>query len=334
MTITTEIAEARRRTIETLRDGERFVLVTHEHPDGDALGSLVAMRGVLAALGKDAVMFMSDQDLPLPDEYRFLDFTELVSMVPADLDERIVVFLDCGNIDRNPVDVVKRDGSHILNIDHHHDNTCFGDVDLVVAEASCTAEIVWDLMNELGVTPTQAVAEALYVGLVTDTGQFMYENTGPRAHVMAAALIEAGVDVHGVYRHLYEGTAPAKLELLGRALRGIERYDDGRLTITRIGREDFELAGADDSHSEGVVDHLRALRGTRVAALVRERAGEPSSEPQHKVSLRASDGSVDVSIIARAAGGGGHRQAAGFTTTLDADALVAFLRREIDAQLR
>ncbi|HZO37545.1 MAG TPA: DHH family phosphoesterase [Solirubrobacteraceae bacterium] len=334
MTIAANAAAARQLTLDELRNGERFVLVTHEHPDGDALGSLVAMHGVLVALGKDAVMFMSDADLPVPDEYRFLDFGDIVSTVPADLDERVVVFLDCGNIDRNPVDVVKRDGSHIVNIDHHHDNTRFGDVDLVVPEASCTAEIVWDLMNELEIPPTLQIAEALYVGLVTDTGQFMYENTGPRAHAMAASLIEAGVDVHGIYRRLYEGTPPAKVALLGRALSGMRRYDDGRLTMTRITRDDFELAGADDSHSEGVVDHLRAVRGTKVAALVRERAAEPSEEPQAKVSLRASDGDVDVSIIARAGGGGGHRQAAGFTTTLGADELVAFLRREIGAQLR
>ena len=104
------------------------------------------------------------------------------------------MFLDCGNIDRNPASVL-RDGAHLLNIDHHHDNTRFGTLNHVVPDASCTAEIVWDLMHGLGVRPTPAVAEALYVGLITDTGRFMYENTGPRAHQMAAELIEAGVDV-------------------------------------------------------------------------------------------------------------------------------------------
>ena len=110
---------------------------------------------------------------------------------------------------------------HILNLDHHHDNTRFGTVNHVVEEASCTAEIVWDLMRGLGVEPTQEIADALYVGLVTDTGKFMYENTGTRAHVMAAELIEAGVDVHGIYRRLYEGMPYSKLELLGRALANV-----------------------------------------------------------------------------------------------------------------
>ena len=138
------------------------------------------------------------------------------SVPPDDLEQRTIIFLDCGNIDRNPAEVVKGDDVHILNIDHHHDNTRFGTVNHVVPEASCTAEIVWDLMRALGVQPTQTIAEALYVGLVTDTGKFMYENTGRRAHVMAAELIEAGVDVHAIYRRLYEGMPYAKLELLAR----------------------------------------------------------------------------------------------------------------------
>ena len=163
------------------------------------------MHGVLRALGKDSLMFISADDLPLPLEYRFFALDGMVSALPGDVEERTVVFLDCGNIDRTPLADVRGQGALILNLDHHHDNTLFGDVDHVVAAASCTAEIVWDLMHALGVHPTLEIAEALYVGLVTDTGKFMYENTGPRAHVMAADLIEAGVDTHAIYRRLYEG---------------------------------------------------------------------------------------------------------------------------------
>src|SRR3954465_486303 len=284
--------EARERALEEIRTGERFLLVTHEHPDGDALGSLVAMHGVLTALGKDSVMFMAAEELPLPYEYRFFELDAMVSAPPDDLDERIVIFLDCGNIDRNPVEVVKRDGSRILNLDHHHDNTRFGDVNMVVPDASCTAEIIWDLMHALGVHPTREIGEALYVALVTDTGKFMYENTGPRAHLMAADLIAAGVDVHGIYRRLYEGMPYAKLELLGRALAHVHRYDEGRLTIAILGRDDFRMSGADDSHSEGVLDHLRSVEGTKVAALARELvdAGSPAQPARKKVSLRSTDG--------------------------------------------
>jgi phosphoesterase RecJ-like protein len=335
---TTKALDTRARVLEELREGDRFVLVTHENPDGDALGSLVAMHRVLTALGKDSVMLMSADEFPLPYEYRFFDLDGLQSLVPPDIDERTVIFLDCGNIDRNPAEVVKREGMHTLNIDHHHDNTRFGTVNHVVEEASCTAEIVWDLMRALGVEPALEIADALYVGLVTDTGKFMYENTGTRAHVMAAELIEAGVDVHGIYRRLYEGMPYSKLELLARGLANVQRFDDGRLTFTRLSRDDFRLAGAEESYSEGVIDHLRSVEGTKVAALARELLGDedpasPDLPTRKKVSLRATDGEVDVSIIAREAGGGGHRQAAGFSTTLSDAELVAFLRKQVAAQL-
>jgi phosphoesterase RecJ-like protein len=329
---TTAVVSAREAVIEEIRGAQRFILVTHENPDGDALGSLVGMHEALGHLGKDSVMFMAADELPLPYEYRFFEFDGLMSVAPDDLEQRTIVFLDCGNIDRNPADLLRRDGARIVNIDHHHDNTCFGTVNLVVPDASCTAEIVWELMRDLGVAPTQSIAEALYVGLVTDTGMFMYENTGTRAHVMAGELIAAGVDVHEIYRRLYEGIPYGKLELLARGLSNVERFDGGALTLTHLTAADYREAGAEENYSEGVVDHLRAVEGTTVAGLVRDLLGE-GQEGKRKVSLRATDERVDVSAIARAHGGGGHRQAAGFSTDLDWDELVKSLRTEIAAQL-
>jgi bifunctional oligoribonuclease and PAP phosphatase NrnA len=325
-------ADTRAQVLQEIRDAGRFILVTHENPDGDALGSLVAMNEVLARLGKDSLMFMSADEFPLPYEYRFFLLDGLISVPPDDVEQRTVVCLDCGNIDRNPADVLKRDGAHILNIDHHHDNTRFGTINHVVPEASCTAEIVWDLMRELGVEPSETIAEALYVGLVTDTGRFMYENTGRRAHLMAAELIAAGVDVHEMYRRLYEGIPHGKLELLARALSKVDRYDEGRLTITHLTAEDYAEAAAEENYSEGVVDHLRSVEGTAVAALVRDLLG-PDRSGRRKVSLRATDERVDVSAIARTQGGGGHRQAAGFSTVMPWAELVSFLRTEVSAQL-
>ncbi len=243
-----------------------------------------------------------------------------------------MVFLDCGNLERNPAaEAFARPGARILNIDHHHDNTRFGTVNLVVADASCTAEIVYDLMAGLGVTPTRTIAEALYVGLITDTGRFMYENTSARSHMMAAELISAGVDVHEIYRRVYEGVPFGKLALLARGLTKVERFDSGRLTVTGLDATDFAESGAEESYSEGVIDYLRAVEGTAVAALVRARIGD--ADGARKVSLRASDERVDVSRIARAQGGGGHRQAAGFTTGMGWDDLVAFLREQVAEQL-
>jgi phosphoesterase RecJ-like protein len=323
---------ARDGILAALRSDERFLLATHENPDGDALGSLVGMHRLLRALGKDSLMFMAPHEFPLPYEYRFIELDGLVTEPPADLEQRTIVFLDCGNSDRNPADALKRPGARILNVDHHHDNTRFGTVNLVVPDASCTAEIIWDLMGALGLNPSLEMAEALYVGLVTDTGKFMYENTGPRAHVMAAALIEAGIDVHAIYRRLFEGVPQAKLDLLARGLANVQRFEDGLLTLTRLSREDYEAVGAEEAYSEGLIDNLRALEGTAVAGLVRDRLTLGPGGAR-KVSLRAADDRVDVSAIARAQGGGGHRRAAGFSTEMEWEELVEFLRGAVATAL-
>jgi phosphoesterase RecJ-like protein len=159
----------------------------------------------------------------------------------------------------------------------------------------------------------------------------MYENTGSRAHLMAAELIEAGVNVRQIYRRVYEEVPYGKLALLARGLAKVERYDGGLLTLTELSSGDFQESGAEESYSEGVVDYLRALQGTAVAGLVRDRLGD--TDGLRKVSLRSNDDRVDVSAIARVQGGGGHRAAAGFSTAMDWEQLVEFLRREINEQL-
>lgn len=323
--------EARAQALDVLRGGERFVLLTHEHPDGDALGSLVAMHGILTALGKDSAMYVCADEFPLPYEYRWFDLEGVQSTVPDDVAERTVVYLDCGTIERNPVEAFRRPGTPMLNIDHHHDNTRFGSVNLVVEDASCTAEIVWELGRALEVPLTSRVAEALYVGLITDTGRFMYENTSAKAHLMAADLLASGIDHPEIYRRVYEGWPEPKLRLFARALSRAVRHAGGALTMTLLSAEDFRQTGAEPSYVEGVVDRLRAVEGTKVAALARELSNGESGT--WKVSLRSSDGEVDVSVIARAAGGGGHKAAAGFRTEMAPDELVAFLRDQVTAQL-
>jgi bifunctional oligoribonuclease and PAP phosphatase NrnA len=331
MTVATE--QEQEQVLAELRSADKFLLTTHENPDGDALGSLLAMHWILEQLGKDSVMFMSSEEFPLPWEYRAWTWEGLVGAPPADVAERTIVFLDCGNIDRMPVHFLQEDGLHILNIDHHHDNTRFGTVNLVCSVASCTAEIVWRLAKELGAEITPRIADALYTGLVTDTGRFMYENTTPTAHRMAAELIEAGVEPHQVYRRLYEDLPFRRLQLLQRALSSVERHDDGAITIAHLVREDYEQTGALETDSEGVVDHMRAVEGTAVAVVVRELLGD-DRQGLRKVSLRATDGRVDVSRIAREFGGGGHPQAAGFSTALPYPELVERLREQVRQQLR
>jgi bifunctional oligoribonuclease and PAP phosphatase NrnA len=315
--------------VEELQQAGKMLVTTHENPDGDALGSLLAFDEMMRALGKDSVMFMSASNFPLPHEYQHLPLDRVQNEPPPDMDERIAVFLDCGNIDRMPVDFLHREGQHIVNIDHHHDNTHFGTANLVVGDASCTAEILWELAHALGVEITPSMAEALYIALITDTGRFMYENTGARAHVMAAELIEAGVDVAAVYRKLYQDLPFPRLQLLARALASVRRYDDGRVTVVHLTRGDFGETGAIESDSEGVVDHLRSVEQTKVAVLVRELLDREG----RKVSLRSTDGQVDVSVIARSIGGGGHRQAAGATTEMPLGQLIDHIRAGVADQL-
>jgi len=320
------------QVVEELRQADKLLLTTHENPDGDALGSLLAMHWTLEQLGKDSLMFMSPDEFPLPWEYREWTFEGLVGHPPADVDGRTVVFLDCGNIDRMPVDFLQEQGIHIVNIDHHHDNTRFGTVNLVEPDASCTAEIVWRLAHELGAEVTPPIADALYVGLVTDTGRFMYENTTAEAHRMAADLIERGVEPHVVYRRLFEDLPFRRLQLLQRALASLARLDSGTLTLAHLRKGDFEETGALETDAEGIVDHLRAVEGTSVAVLVRELLADDRAG-KRKVSLRATDGRVDVSRVARELGGGGHPQAAGFTTSLPYPQLVEALREQVGRQL-
>jgi bifunctional oligoribonuclease and PAP phosphatase NrnA len=318
------------RVAAELRSRDRFLLTAHEGPDGDALGSMLGMHHLLGQLGKDSVMFMAAKEFPLPIEYRFLPLEEVFHEPPADIADRTVVFLDCGNIDRMPLDFLTAAANEVINIDHHHDNTRFGDFNLVDTEASCTAEIVYELAILLGVRITKEIASALYVGLVTDTGKFMYENTDARTHRIAADLIEAGVAVDDTYRRLYEHVPVEKLRLVSRALSGIQSHCNGLLVLTYITAADYEATGAGEEMTEGIIDHLRSVEGFKVAAVVRDQA---SGRAARKVSLRSSEGDVDVSAIARVHGGGGHKRAAGFSTDLGLEGLVSFLCGEVSAQL-
>jgi phosphoesterase RecJ-like protein len=332
MSETTDIgATAIERIANEIRGRERFLLTAHEGPDGDALGSLLGMHHLLTQLGKDSVMFLAAKEFPLPIEYRFLPLEEVFHEAPADMADRAVVFLDCGNIDRMPVDFLTAAGVFTINIDHHHDNTLFGDANLVEVDASCTAEIVYELAVLLDAEITPEIASALYVGLVTDTGKFMYENTNARTHRIAADLIEAGVDVDETYRRLYEHVPLEKLRLLSHALDGIQHHCGGRLVLAYVTAADYEASGAGEEMTEGIIDHLRSVEGARVAALIRDLGDR--GRAARKVSLRSSDGEVDVSAIARVNGGGGHKRAAGFSTDLELEELVSFLCGEVSAQL-
>jgi phosphoesterase RecJ-like protein len=309
-----------------LREHDRFLLVTHENPDGDALGSILGMKLGLDALGKDSVMYLGG-DTDSPVEYAFLPLADLRRALPEDAGTRVLFALDCANAQRMG-DAASLLGKVqlSLNVDHHHDNTEFAKINLVIAGASSTGEIVRDILGELGVALTPAIAEALYVALVTDTGRFQYTNTSPKALRLAAELVEAGVDVHRVFQGIYESVEFAKLKLLARALERAEIHDGGRLVISYLRRTDFAELGVGEEYAEGIIDYLRAVDGTDMAAVIREPPEPPDAK--RRVSLRASHDELDVSSIARKRGGGGHRQAAGFSSAESVEQIGAFIREE------
>jgi phosphoesterase RecJ-like protein len=312
--------------VEAIRAHERFLVTTHENPDGDALGSLLATKLALEQLGKDVRMYLAGTS-PLPGEYSFMPLEELLRELPTDIGQRVLVAVDCANESRlGPDPEVLQDAPVVLDIDHHHDNTRFGTINLIVPDASSTGEVLRDIMRELGVELTPQIAEALYIAVVTDTGRFQYRNTTPKALRLAADLVEAGADVHRIFQGVYESVQFAKLKLLARALERAQVYEGGGLVVSYLLRDDFHQVGAAEPYSEGIIDFLRAVEGADMAALIRE---PPRSEgPRRRVSLRASTDQLDVSAIARKMGGGGHRQAAGFSSDASIDEITAFLHRE------
>jgi phosphoesterase RecJ-like protein len=324
------IERDREAVLAALRSHERFLAVTHENPDGDALGSLLGITLGLRALGKDVVMHLAGTT-PLPAEFGFMPLDEVRREPPDDLEQRVMLAVDCANARRlGPDTPLLKGASLVVNVDHHHDNSRFGSANLVVPDASSTAEIVRDLLGELAVELTPPIAEALYVGLVTDTGRFQYSNTTPKALRLAAELVEAGADVHGIFRHVYETVQFAKLKLLARALDRAQLYEGGRLLVSDLRRDDFAAVGAEEPYSEGIIDYLRQAEGAELVALIREPPVDGG--PTRRISLRSSHDEVDVSAIARKAGGGGHRQAAGFSSEDTVEGITEFIRREFVAQ--
>ena len=310
---------------DALRADDRFIVTTHENPDGDALGSLLATTVALRSIGKDVVMFL-DGVAPVPREYAFMQLDDLVRELPDDIGERVLIAVDCAKVDRiGPDSSVVDRARTVINIDHHHDNSRFGAINLIVADASSTGEVLRDIFQALDIPLTPEIAEALYIALVTDTGRFQYTNTTPKALRLAAELVEAGADVHAVFQQVYESVEFAKLKLLARALDRARVLEGGRIVVSHLVRTDFAEVGAVEPYSEGIIDYLRAVEGAELAALIREPPAD--EEPSKRVSLRASVDEIDVSAIARLFGGGGHRQAAGFSSDATVEEIVELIRQ-------
>jgi phosphoesterase RecJ-like protein len=312
-----------------LRDpGRRWIVASHRNPDGDAIGSMLGAYRALREAGRDVVMWHPDPD-PVPDDLRFLfrEGEEVLTSRPADAGDRTLLALDCASGARLGDGSTRGLAGCVVNLDHHHDNTRFGDLNLVEPGASSTAEVVVHVLEAARWDLGGGVAEPLYVGLVTDTGRFGYSNATPEAHRVAALLIGAGIEPAELSRRLYERQPLARMRLLGRALEGARQLLGGRLVVSVLSAEDVRAAGGDDA--EGIVEALRAIDGAEVAVLVR---ALPEGGGQ-RLSLRSASPRVDVSAIARAGGGGGHRAAAGVTVHRPLDAVVDWIVGEVAARL-
>ncbi len=311
-----------------LRDLEGPVIVaTHQNPDGDAIGSLLAMSRLLAAHGNDVVMWHPHVPaVPQDLEFMLRDGETIVAHLPADAAGRTLIALDCATAGRLTPDLdVASLAGRVINIDHHHDNGRFGDLNLIDASASSTAELIIAIIDAAGFALDATVALPLHVGIVTDTGRMSYSNTTSATLRADARCVETGIDVAAIARALYENADFARLRLTGRALARATALLDGRLIVSVLRDDDFTAAGTDDA--DGIAEMLRGVRGAEVGALVR------TTHEGVRASLRAAGEAVDVSKIARMEGGGGHRAAAGVSSTRTPENFVTWLTEQVAAQL-
>jgi bifunctional oligoribonuclease and PAP phosphatase NrnA len=291
-----------------IRQGNRFLLTSHVNPDGDAIGSELGLARLLRRLGKGAVVWNRDATptlyRPLPGSDRIHVGEEPPAGFPDVFDATIV--LECPSPDRTGIEKYLPERP-VINIDHHLGNQCYGAVNWVDSAAPAVGEMVYRLSQGLKVALEPEVASCLYLTLVTDTGGFRFANATPAAFEAAAALVRDGAHPEQVSQWLYESQPLGVVRLLGEMLQTLQIHEGGRVATGRLTREMFARVGASPGDSEGLIDHLRSIAGVDAVALIRER-----EDGSHKVSLR-SRGEVDVEKIARHYGGGGHRNAAGFT---------------------
>ncbi len=288
-----------------------FVLMTHLHPDGDALGSLFGLADILEAMGKKVFRYLEE---PVTHLYDFLpgctlaqtDLAAVQNFVAAAQGNVAAISLDCGDCDR-----LGRDKMELLAvrpflvIDHHRGHREFGDFRWIDSNRSSTGEMVYELAMELGVELSTAAAFNIFVAISTDTGSFRYENTSPRTLRIAADLVACGVHPEEVAEHVYDNFTLQRLRLMEQVLSTLELFESDRLAFITVTTKMFEECGAEDGDVEGFINYPRALRSVKVAVFLKEFQGGVS------VSLR-SKGECDVAEVAAAFGGGGHRNAAGF----------------------
>jgi phosphoesterase RecJ-like protein len=299
------------RASELIRESSSLYLASHIRPDGDAIGSLLGLALALESSGRRVAALLAD---PVPPNYRFLPGAERIRHRPPDWRADLGIVVDCDGLSRlGPLEPAFSSLPHLVDIDHHRTDRVFGEVQIIDPGAAASGEIVYHLLRRLDLPLDAEIAACLYSAILTDTGRFCFGNTSAGALRVAADLVKAGARPQPIARSIYEERSVAATHLLGLALSRLSSELDGQAVSSTLTRQDFLATGAAPSDTEGIIDHLRAIGGPRVALLF--------VQPDHngvRVSLR-SDGSVDVSEIALQFGGGGHAMAAGCTVAGAAD---------------
>ena len=288
-----------------LREHQRFAVLSHVRPDGDALGSQLALALSLKQLGKEVRVWNEDGML---EKYSFLPRAELLTKPPSTSEVvDVAIALDTAIQNRLGTALAAVRSAKIwVNIDHHLSNPCYGDVVYVDPVAPATAEIVFRLIKSQGLPFNHDIAENLYAAISTDTGSFQYPQTSAHTFEIAAELIRAGLDVGRLSQQLYENYPRRRLELLRELLRTMHFERGGRIASFSLSARTATELGVLPEDNEGLIDHLRAIRGVIVAVFFEELA-----EGKVRVSMRSKSDAVDVCAICQKFGGGGHTLAAG-----------------------
>ena len=299
--------------LDELRLHESFLITSHVNPDGDAIGSMLALRHLLKDLGKSPVTMASND--PVPEVYSWLPLAgDIVSPEAISGAFDLAVIIDVGQRDRiGNVSEKLTDGQRVLVLDHHLEESPCGTVNFVDPTYAAAAEIVAELYAEAGLPLSKDAAECIYIGLTTDTGGFRFANTNPRTHRIAASLLEAGVEVAPISDRVFDTISRPKFHLLKTALGRMEIGEHGSYAFSYITKEDMEAASAKNEDLDGIVNFSRNIDGVEVGILFRE-----LGPAKVKVSLR-SKGTFNSAAVLKEFGGGGHKGAAGATLDLPFD---------------
>ena len=299
--------------VNLIKEAKHLLLVSHRDPDGDAIGSLLALGLASGKLGIKATLFNAS---PIPAVYRFLPSAQrIVRHIKKANTYDVALILDCGHLSRigDAGETVEKIPV-IINIDHHVTNTGFGDIQLIDPLACSTAEIVYRLIKALDVPLDKAIATSIYTGILTDTGSFRFSSTNQAAFAISQEMAELGVEPHDVAQHVYGTYSLGRIKLLNLALDSIEISDNGKLSVMTVTDAMLEETRTQAEDVDGLINYARRIEDVKVAALIQEQKNgkiHSSDQGRYHVSLR-SDGSVDVAAIAGSFGGGGHASAAGF----------------------